>query len=588
MRFIHYSRTFLYIIILLLLPFIEFQSLYESTLNSKYFTFFFATQLLFFSYIFFHKNKSCIQINKLEIGLLGFVFIAVFHLLGTNGKLHTINGAFFIVSVQLFYCIKVELELNKSFIRTSLLLLLLSGLLQSGIGMLQYFDFIPLGFSYTKINGTFPNSGHLANYLATIFPIAIYIFLYDNLEGFSKYHKKLAIGLIFILFIIIPLTENRSGLISCILILLLSLYDNLNKEVSFSFLKKKLMGISIIVISIIVLFFLYQKKIDSSNGRLFIWKTSIALVKEKPFWGNGFDRFSKVYNEVQGAYFQNKSYSEAEFYTADIITHAYNEIYEFVINYGIIILIPIFYIFYILFASSNNRQQNLSRNCLVALFSIALFFYPTSIISIRLNLLLFLAIFSSTINQTKFNFIIPDIKYINATRTVFMVILNVGVIYHCIHLLLINKKLLVGVYGEKQFKTNKVEEMNKYEMNSVDFLLQQADFQVKESALKESNYFLEKAATLSTDPIIYYKIAENYSKLNRNDSAEYFYRKSINIIPNRLYPRFLLLKHYIRKRAYPKAEELCKQILEIKPKVNSDATIFIRGFAEKYLNDFSH
>ena len=74
------------------------------------------------------------------------------------------------------------------------------------------------------------------------------------------------------------------------------------------------------------------------------------------------------------------------------------------------------------------------------------------------------------------------------------------------------------------------------------------------------------------DPFIYANLGDAYQATNQFDLAEQAYQKSCNMIPNRMYPKYLLAKMYLKQHDTLKAKQTAKQIMEMPVKVASQAT----------------
>ena len=73
-------------------------------------------------------------------------------------------------------------------------------------------------------------------------------------------------------------------------------------------LNSKLKAFVLIAITLVILIataiFLYQIKKDSADGRTFIWKSSLEIIKDKPIFGSGFDSYINSFNNYKLHYFQ--------------------------------------------------------------------------------------------------------------------------------------------------------------------------------------------------------------------------------------------------------------------------------------------
>jgi tetratricopeptide (TPR) repeat protein len=66
-------------------------------------------------------------------------------------------------------------------------------------------------------------------------------------------------------------------------------------------------------------------------------------------------------------------------------------------------------------------------------------------------------------------------------------------------------------------------------------------------------------------------MGKNYQTLLQYELAEQCFRKAANLVPNRLYPHYLLAKLYHEMGLLEKAESEANIVMMKKPKVNSKA-----------------
>lgn len=85
----------------------------------------------------------------------------------------------------------------------------------------------------------------------------------------------------------------------------------------------------------IALIGMYKFKQGSADGRLLIWKVSAGMIKDKPIFGHGTDKFAADYMNYQAAYFKpNPDVPEAM--QADNVSYAYNELLKLTVEKGLI------------------------------------------------------------------------------------------------------------------------------------------------------------------------------------------------------------------------------------------------------------
>ena len=98
---------------------------------------------------------------------------------------------------------------------------------------------------------------------------------------------------------------------------------------------------------------------------------------------------------------------------------------------------------------------------------------------------------------------------------------------------------------------------------------------------EKSNEVLQRATKISCDPMLYNIIGQNYQSLQKYDLAEANLLKSTQIVPNRLYPWYLLMKLYIETGDERKARKAAETVLTKEPKVQSTAVREMREEANK-------
>lgn len=67
--------------------------------------------------------------------------------------------------------------------------------------------------------------------------------------------------------------------------------------------------------------------------------------------------------------------------------------------------------------------------------------------------------------------------------------------------------------------------------------------------------------------------------------AEESYNKAFNIMPNRIYPVYQLMMMYQNNGDIINAKEMAKQVLSLKPKIESQVTREMKNKASKIMHD---
>lgn len=97
----------------------------------------------------------------------------------------------------------------------------------------------------------------------------------------------------------------------------------------------------------------------------------------------------------------------------------------------------------------------------------------------------------------------------------------------------------------------------------------------------ESNAMLRQGTRVSCDPVFYTLMGNNYRDLGAVAEAESAYRKAFGMLPGRMYPLYRLMKLYEAEGQMRKAEEMARQIIAFRPKVDSPAVREMKNEAKK-------
>jgi len=119
--------------------------------------------------------------------------------------------------------------------------------------------------------------------------------------------------------------------------------------------------------------------------------------------------------------------------------------------------------------------------------------------------------------------------------------------------------------------------------DQIQFLFEYAQCLNKSKQYEESNEVLEKAVKISCDPMLYNVMGKNFHALKQYSEAEKCFVKSSNIVPNRIYPYYLLALMYVDTGEIEKAKEMAQIVLTKEPKVQSTAVKEMRIEMKKLL-----
>lgn len=503
----------------------------------------------------------------------------------------------------LYITFKILFSQNKnseSILVTSLILI---GCYEAILGLKQLYGLSESHNHIFKVTGSFLNPGPFAGYLAVIFPFAVFYtirhwsvlsqsFKYDLLPIY--FQLCISFTTMAIIISILPSTMSRSSWIASFLgggfvVLTLFFQSTSGLKPRYSLFKSSrivivAVGLSVVLIFGILFGALYNLKKDSADGRTLIYKISLRTIMQNK-GGVGLGYFPGSYGNEQAHYFASGKGSTQEKYLADHPAYAFNDFIQICIEFGIV---PFIIFLLIITGSIYNGIKN---NCIgatgamISFLVMALLLYP-------LNLLPFITIFVmllALLNQKKL--VLP--KFSNPQAN----ILAVGGLmkYRSVVIILFICMMIVfhsSYKGYSKYRaydhwdnakllynTAKYEEAaSLYEQivpildDHPSLLFEYGQSLNKIKKYRKSNELLLRGTKLSCDPMFYNILGKNCQALKEYRLAENYYTKSINLVPNRIYPRYLLTKLYMHTGNREQAQKVAKNIKLMKPKVVTSAT----------------
>ncbi len=591
-------------IVLITLPQVNLSDYSESTISSKFL--FFSYSILFllapFGLYFIFQTRFKVVLSKIDIvllSLLGYIILNRYYFQSEYSFSIRFNELLFL---SIFYLILRNLNV-KSLI-WFLIAVVFSGIVQSIDGGLQLLGYVSSNHPGFKMTGSYFNPGPYAWVLAAIWPIALGVYLFkaeliSNLQlHFSKHIKPLYKGIHFVLeylpvicmisiALILPVTQSRAAWLSVIIssIFLLELrYRFLSSRFS-KMSSAKVIGLKtlLIVILITLLFSFYNLKKSSSDGRLFIWRVTTSIIKDNPINGVGFDRFKAHYMNYQADFFREKG-ETTEALVSDNSYYAFNEFLQFITEEGIIGLVLLLLLVYYLFrVKTTNEHFILSRIAFSGLIAIAIFSifsYPTQILTIKLILIVLLALLAQLDGEKILLLTPPRIKknhLLVGKLAVFSFILF-GVIKGASYTNGLKQAYIdwnsassAYKYGDFKIAIEKFESAYPVLKKEGDFLMNYGKTLSMAEHNKKAVVILKEAQRYLNTTVIETSLGDSFMGLKKYDEAEQAYEHAHNMIPVRFYPLYLLAKLYEQNGQNNKALEIAEKILKKDIKVPSRA-----------------
>ncbi len=500
-----------------------------------------------------------IKFGRVDICLSLFGLYLLIRFLTTPESHWSQGSAIWIVSLALSYVVFRRLSRTCDSVILWYGLLLIAVFLIT-VGLLQLYGILNSYHGLFKMTGTFFNPAPYAGFLSILFPLALAKIIKREV---SPWKKNIAwVVCAGILLVVIPSNSRAAWLalgVGCAYLFL----SKLNIFSRFRTLRYSARMSAIIVVSLLATaagWGLYSLKPDSADGRILIWKVASEMVNGAPVFGHGFARFAPEYMLAQGDYFAVGNGTDEEKNLAGQVTFAYNEFIQMAVELG---LVGVFLFMLVLYwaieskriESSTRQDKVFWRAMLIGWIVFASFSYPMYSWSITILLLLILSQLNAGIRYS----------FKSKTTVKYFVVLPV---------------LIAGTYlcvwGAKMYLPVQVwrDAMERYDRG--DYQMASSMYNDGFESLAYEGIFLQQAAkTLQqlgeydasnkvlswskkyyNDPFTYSMIGENFTALKKYDHAEEAYDCSWNMVPHRIWPRYLLVKMLYQKGDRQRCREL--------------------------------
>ncbi|MCR9013343.1 O-antigen ligase family protein [Gabonibacter chumensis] len=539
------------------------------------------------------------HITNLNMIVMTVVITGIY--LSTNTHEVMKTGTLLLVITSYFYFLAF-FQLNKTTDITFHFMLIALAFIEVIWGYCQLYAYLPSQNSRFGLTGSFNNPGPYAAFLAIIMPFSLYwtIRLIQKLrtivrqkgrKGRTEADNEIA-TIVLLLFLsgstligtitILPATMARSAWLagmagsSIVLFYLFKIKEKLQKIHKQHPKGYLILFISFILMLSIACYGIYRLKKDSADGRLLVWKISLSSLKEHPLTGVGIGNFPAAYGEAQANYFMQENSSPREKWLADIPEYGFNEFLQIAVEGGIIGIV----LFLILLCSTlwyglRNIRHNPHTVAPIAAFTafglVSFFSYPLSTLALAILFTLLLALCNTSQVQ---------ISSRGKLHPIFIYLLflgiNIGIIYpkYQTRQAYAQWAQAQKYYDMKIFATAAESYEALYPILKVypDFLFEYGDALSKTGHLDKGNRILSEAARGMADPMIYNLIGKNYQAKKQFHRAEYYFLKAHYLVPNRLYPLFLLAHLYQEMELPEKAFQTAQQVINADVKINSTAT----------------
>ncbi|MDH6313623.1 O-antigen ligase [Parabacteroides sp. PFB2-10] len=544
---------------------------------------------------------------------------------------------FAIQLLLLWFLLRYILQCCPRLAAVFLFLLMATALGEALIGMRQLYGYTSSSHAMFRLTGTFYNPGPYSGYLATLLPVCIGVLfatskskaqlveirydpeLDDPKSLYLVYKKELRIRRIVMavihyfawvcviaIVVILPAGMSRSAWIAAAVSSAwvwwrYAIGWGRTKAIWQSYNRwRYAVFAGVLIVFAAALVGIYSLKKDSADGRLLMWKVTAHTIAERPFIGHGLGGFPAAYAEAQAAYFASGKATDQEKRVAGCPEYAFNEYLQIASELGIPVLL--FFLTWLglsIYAGIKNRRFGVVGG-IMALGIFALSSYPLQLPSFWIVLVFLSALvlvprikrietqpwgmfeeenvppFMNRINKFFFFMMLVTSCIVfwmqRDTDENYRKWSNVRMIYH-------TKAYEAAIPGYKELY-NKLK-------HKPEFLFEYGQCLNKTKEYIDANWMFKQATWLSADPMIHYMQAKNRQEQQKYEEAEAIYLHALNILPDRIYPYYLLVKLYNEPGFLQpeKRQAAADSVLRKEPKVMTTAIREMREEVEEIMND---
>ncbi len=498
---------------------------------------------------------------------------------------------FFVLMVLLWFTQKVLYQLLPQLKAFILIGLLVWGVIEAFWGLGQLYGCFPAKHSLFRTTGSFFNSGPYGGFLPLMLPLLLHAWIVYRSRNKILEYVILAVSIVFLL--VFPATLSRTGWISAITGCLSVLFFSTNGSSKLKGFNKRHLQKVFLLATIIAVFLMggiygiFHLKKDSANGRLFMWKITALAIRESPLQGVGLGGFSAAYAKAQMDYFKSGKGSETERKVAGSPEYAFNEYLRVFLEQGVSGGILFLLLTALIIRNGIQNRQTGAVGSFLALSVFAFASYPYYLWQFLIVWVVLGSVCTSAIQEERRD----KIARRHARLSVLFLIVLFGGTW------VILKQLQLYRQARKEWdKIQPLYTMKAYESigkeyeklyatlnHSQKFVFEYAVVLNAAKQYGKADSVLARGLQLSSDPMFYNVRGRNFHEMKKYKEAEVCYFNSIHLLPERIYPYYLLAKLYADSANFQpeKMKQAARAVLEKEPKVHSTAIREMRNEVRK-------
>ena len=501
-------------------------------------------------------------------------------------------------AAMLYAALRIIFTAERRTMTLLLMLLCVLGIYEAWVGIRQIYGFAQSNHGLFRITGTLFNPGPYAGFIAPVFVcaaacVARYRFAERALRTWGSLRRLRAGVLLWgvaalMTVVVLPASMSRAALVAAAVGCGALAFRVWNVRGRFRYVYRAhplrvgvLSGLAVLLLAGIGAG-AYHIKRPSAEGRLLMWKIDTRIMLRHPLCGGGIGNFAGAFGEEQARYFASEERPKAETQVAGCPEAGFNEFLQTGAETGAVGLVLLLLITGSAIVSQLRRGAPFGYGLLAAAV-FACFSYPWGVLPLRL---LFVVLLAGTCSKR----VVPI-----PGRGHVVVLLALAGCLVC----------WTGLYSRYARRVEARRQWSEIRIwpNSgrYDYLVEdgpryhdalQGDFRFlydygyalhKTGSYRQSNEILREGMRISSDPMFWNIAGRNYEMLGDVAAAELAYLHAHRMIPDRVYPLYLLAKLYLADGQTEKAFATACRVIAHKPKVESVQTREMQAELRKLL-----
>ncbi len=542
----------------------------------------------------FNVRKVRVSIVDIVAGAMFAWYVACYYVNDSIAVSRLLEAGLF---AAMYVSLRVLLSVHRNLGRWLFVVLCVCGIVEATIGIQQAVGARYSNHNLFNVTGTFFNPGPYGGYLAVIVSMTLgwIVSRYEYADNVFRRFKNIgdvrfrrilwvlvfcvAVCTVIAIAVILPATVSRAAIVAVGIAFVAIVFGDGRIRRRFYDLvhRHKKMAAVITIVSVVVicggLYGIYALKKDSADGRLLMWKMDAKVMMENSVTGVGPGYYRGAYGDVQSEYFSTAERSETEIAVAGSPEYGFNEYLQIGAETGVIGLV-LFVCLVVAALWRLLRRGSPYAFGFIALMVFAFFSYPFSLLPLKMLFVVLLAVAGSCYSRQR-------------KATVIHRVIVGAVFAGCVGVVaLATKPYVERIEATREWrKMSRWYSMEIYSAVVEDypellplmgenpiFLFEYGRSLNQEGRYQESLEIMTRATRLSNDPMNYNVIGNNYKALGEYEKAAEAYLKAHHIVPNRMYPLYLLGQMYSEIGDRERAAHYARRVVEMAPKVPSPAT----------------